>query len=106
MIKREKGYRFFNFKTLIAISLILISLKFIYDNSGLQDKIDFQSSAVEDRRTGWESNRFGTALFIQEFIVSRDVNYGVGLFTNFNEVMNNLRVYGYNSEHAIGNGFS
>lgn len=104
-IKRENEYKSFSFKNLIAIVLIVISFQFLRDYTGLKDKIDFQTNKVEDRKTGWESNRLGTAIFIQDVIESDDLIFGVGLFTGFNDVMKKLRKSGYDSEYSIGNGF-
>lgn len=105
LIKREKEFKFISFKTFIVLGLIGLSTPFLLDNSGLNQKIEFQSNKVNERKTGWESNRLGSAVFIQDVINSDDQNFGVGLFTGFNNIMEKLRMSGYDSEHSIGNGF-
>ena len=106
LFKKEKGFKLISFKTLTATVLIIISFQYFNaEDSGLKQKFYFQSSKVESEKTGWESNRLGTAIFILRVIEAENLNFGVGLFTSFDEVMHELELSGYESEHSIGNGF-
>ena len=106
LLKKEKGLRWFSFNSSIAAILIILSLGYLYSSeSDLKRKFDWQFSQVQEQRTGWESNRLGTAIFILNVLETDELDLGVGLFTSFDTVMKKLSLAGYESEHAIGNGF-
>lgn len=106
LFKKEKERKWISVNGVIAAILIVFSSQFfIEDDSGLKKKFDFQLDKVGEEKKGWESNRLGTAIFIQDVIESDDLKFGVGLFTGFNDIMGKLRRSGYESDHAIGNGF-
>lgn len=106
LLKTEKGLKWFSFNTFIAAIFIAISFGYLYTSeSDLKRKFDWQFSQVQEQRTGWESNRLGTAIFILNVLETDELNLGVGVFTSFDTVMKKLSLAGYESEHAIGNGF-
>ena len=106
IFKRETNVRLAFYKSIIpSIVLVIIGNALFTGGTGIKEKIEFQSSKVIDEKTGWESNRLGTAIFILRVMESKSLDFGVGFFTSFNRVMNELRFLGYESEHAIGNGF-
>jgi len=106
LIKNEKGFKFISFKSVIATVLIFFSIQyFLDDDTALRKKVDFQLYSLVNEKRGWEGNRLGSAIFILDFIDSRNKNKGVGFFTDYNIVMSQLSNYGYQSDHPIGNGF-
>ena len=92
--------------TIIATALFTITFQYIFsENSKLMDKINFQSDKVEMRKSGWESNRLGSAIFLSDLIQEENTLFGLGFFTSYSTLKNKLLLNGYRSDNSIGNGF-
>lgn len=100
------NFTLFSFQTIIATALFTITFQYIFsENSILMDKINFQSDKVEMRKSGWESNRLGSAIFLSDLIQEENTFFGLGFFTSYSTLENKLLLNGYRSDNSIGNGF-
>jgi len=106
LMSRVTNFKLFSFTTVITTVFVVISFQYIFsDNSILNNKINFQTDKVEMRKSGWESNRLGSAIFISELIENENILFGLGFFSSYTTLKNKMLLNGYKSDHSIGNGF-